>query len=194
MTTLLDAPPLVQLHVLAAVLALLLGPVALGSRRPGGRTHVAAGRAWVAAMAALALSSFGITGFRVLGPFGPIHLLSLWVLWGLWRGVAHARAGRIEAHRGQMRGLYLQGLVLAGLLTLLPGRSMSATLFGEHDALGWLFVPAGIGAIVWDEVRRRRARARTAIREKRASLSPGPSLGTRHAGDAVVAELVDAQR
>lgn len=131
-----DFHPMVQVHILFAVAAFLLGPVAL-LRRSRDRVHKGAGYLWVLAMTGTAVSSFWIHGFTVVGPFGPIHLLSLYVLWGLWQGVRHARAGDIAAHRATMRGLYLGAMLGAGLFTLLPGRRMSAMLFPDAPWTGF---------------------------------------------------------
>ena len=81
-------------------------------------------------MALVALSSFGIHEFRLLGPFSPIHLLSILVLYSLWKGVAHVKRGNIDAHRRLMISLYLYAMLLTGALTLLPGRMMHAVFFG----------------------------------------------------------------
>ncbi|GLS46667.1 hypothetical protein [Methylobacterium brachythecii] len=81
-------------------------------------------------MAVVALGSFGIHGLRQVGPFSWIHVISLVTLVLLVRGVAHARAGRIEAHRWTMIGLFAGALVITGGFTLLPGRVMHDVIFG----------------------------------------------------------------
>lgn len=172
---LLDAPLIIQIHVLAAVPALILGPLALWRRRRDG-LHRAIGRAFVAAVAALAITGLLIPSeaLAVIGPFGPIHVLSLVVLWGLWQGVAHARAGRIAAHRAEMRWICLGVLTLTVALALTPGRRLNAlllegsTLFGSV-AIAALFVAA---AIAWRRV--------PGVPEKGPSLHPDASLDTRH--------------
>lgn len=126
---LLSASPVIQGHAFAA-----LGALALSGHqflaRPGTPVHRVVGMVWVALMAVTALSSFWIHDLRMLGPFSVIHLLSVFVLTQLVRGVLAARAGRIEEHRRTMRGLFLYGLVVAGLFTLLPGRIMHAVVAG----------------------------------------------------------------
>ena len=125
---LLTAPLIVQAHVGAALAALILGPCAM-ARRSRDVWHRRLGYLWVSAMGLTALSSFAIREARQIGPFSVIHLLSAFTLWHLWRGVSHARAGRIAAHRGTMLGLYVYGIGVAGLFTLLPERRMSLSLF-----------------------------------------------------------------
>ncbi|TJX24662.1 MAG: DUF2306 domain-containing protein, partial [Mesorhizobium sp.] len=130
---LLHASPLIKLHALAAMASLLLGAVQLW-RTKGDRLHRALGRVWVSLMAVVALSSFFIWTIRLWGPFSPIHLLSLFVLIMLWRGVGLARRGNIAAHRRIMQGTYIFGLVITGLLTFIPGRTMYFVAFGPQGA------------------------------------------------------------
>jgi uncharacterized membrane protein len=76
---LLAAPAMVQLHAGAALSALVLGALQFALPK-GVRAHRVIGWAWVALMAAVAVSSFWITG--VAGPhrFSWIHGLSAYVL------------------------------------------------------------------------------------------------------------------
>jgi uncharacterized membrane protein len=145
-TALARHEPALFLHLMAALVALGLGPFAIYRRRRD-RLHRGLGHGWVAAMALTALSSFGLPAALMpiaLG-FGAIHLLSVWVLVQLSLGVRDARAGRIPAHRARMVGLYWQALGVAGLLTLLPGRMLNAALFGARPEIG-LWVVAALGA------------------------------------------------
>lgn len=126
---LLSAPPIVQIHVVAALTSIaLIGAILVLAR--GTRAHRVLGRAWVGAMAVTALSSFWISSGGWIGPFGPIHLLSVLVLVVLVQGVRSARAGRIEAHRSQMTAMAFWGLGVAGTFTLLPWRVMGRVVFG----------------------------------------------------------------
>lgn len=138
LTPLLDASIAIQMHVCSALLAALLTPF-LFLRRKGDRTHKLLGRIWWGAMAITALSSFAITGIRLVGPFSPIHLLSLLTLFSLVQGVRYARAGKITGHKQSMLGA-MGGLVGAGLFTVLPGRLMSKVLFEGIETIGFLAV------------------------------------------------------
>ena len=149
--------------ILSAVLAMAVGPIALYRERRG-LLHKLLGYLWVLLIAQAALSSFFITGLGVIGPFGPIHILSVLTLWGLWRGVGHARAGRIAAHRATMRTIFTGALVVAGTLSLLPGRRISLILFGENAGLALVTIAVLLTALalrwVWTtphgkELRRR---------------------------------------
>ncbi|KMO38655.1 membrane protein [Methylobacterium variabile] len=126
---LLQASPVVQVHAAAAIAALVLGALKFGLRR-GGARHRIAGRIWVGLMALVALSSFGISGLRQIGPFSWIHGLSVFTLGALVLAVVCARQRRIAAHRWAMIGLYLGALVITGLFTLLPGRIMGHVVLG----------------------------------------------------------------
>lgn len=142
---LMDAPPVIQVHVVCALLALVLGPLAL-MRRSRDRWHRLLGRVWVAVIAGTALTSFFINEARLVGPFSVIHVLSVITLAGLWQGVAAARAGRIAEHRVVMLRLYSFAILVAGTFTLMPGRRMSLTLFPEAPVAGFV-AAAGMAAL-----------------------------------------------
>lgn len=137
LSPLLNAPPIIQLHVVAVCLAVILGPLAM-LRRSRDIWHKVLGRAWVLAMGLTALSSFFIAEARTLGPFSPIHILSVLTLVGLWQAVALARAGRIAEHRKAMLSLFTNAIGIAGLFTLLPGRRISDTLFPATPWAGFI--------------------------------------------------------
>jgi len=145
---LLHASPIIRLHAIVAMLALLLG-AAQFFRRKGDPLHRAIGRVWVVLMAIVAGSGLFIWTIRTWGPFSPIHLLSVLVLVLLWRGVVAARHGDIGRHGRIMRGTYLFGLIITGLLTFVPGRTMYAVAFGPEGATPYkLATFAGIVAVL----------------------------------------------
>jgi uncharacterized membrane protein len=126
---LLDASPAIRLHAFAALGALALGTVQLAAPK-GTLPHRATGWLWGSLMATVVLSSFFISEMRWIGPFGPIHLLSLYVAWSLPMALIHAHRGEVKAHERAMRGMFLGGLVLAGVFTFWPGRIMYRVVFG----------------------------------------------------------------
>jgi uncharacterized membrane protein len=142
----LQASPAIQIHVAAAVLALLLGPLALYRQRRD-RLHRVVGYVWIIAMMLTALSSFWVHSMPLIGPFGPIHALSLWTLFALVRGLRAAIRGDIAVHRGTMRGIYHFGLAAAALFTLLPGRIMHRVLFGADSKAGLVALAALLLAV-----------------------------------------------
>lgn len=164
---LLDASPVIQFHVASASIALLLGPLALYRKRRD-RLHKITGYIWVLAMGITALSSFGIHSFALIGPFSPIHLLAILALWSLFEGMRHVFAGRIREHQAVMRGLYMNGLLVAGMFNFLPGRVTNRMIFGDASHLGYVVMALGLSAIAMSAVRRRRALM--ALRETPESL------------------------
>jgi uncharacterized membrane protein len=123
--------PLLAVHVAGALGAVAIGAVLLWGRK-GSINHRVLGWAWVAAMAATALSSIGLGGGAIphLAGFSPIHAFTVVVLASLPLGVARARQGRIAGHRQVMTSLYIGGCLVAGAFTLLPGRLLGGALFG----------------------------------------------------------------
>jgi len=127
----------VQIHLLTALGALLLGPLALWSRK-GSRLHRAAGYTWVLLMLGAAVSSVFIRDHGRWSFFGfsPIHLFTVMTFVGLAVALTAVIQGRIADHRQAMRNLYLGACVVAGLFTLLPGRYLGNLLW--RDALAWM--------------------------------------------------------
>lgn len=150
-TALTDAPIAVQWHVTFAILAVMLGPIAL-FRRQRDMLHRLAGRAWVLAMLGLSISSFFIHSVQIIGPFSPIHILSVTTLIGLFYGIRAALQRDFIAHGRAMRALYMQALIGAGVFTFLPGRRMNA-LIGADDPQLVFGAAALIGtaaiALIW---------------------------------------------
>ena len=125
----LDASFAVQLHVAAATAAFVLGAAIL-FRRKGDRRHRLAGRVWVALMLVTAISTAWIHEIRLWGMWSPIHLVSIGTVVALGLAVWHARAGRVRRHRLTMQATFAGALIVAGLLSFLPGRIMHAVAFG----------------------------------------------------------------
>ena len=127
------APTAIQIHVAAALTALAIGMVLLAGVK-GSRLHRTLGWTWVLAMGTTAISSFFIHQLNPGGPAGLslIHLLSGWTVVGLPMAVHAARRHRVQAHRRAMTGMFVGGLIVAGLFTFLPGRLMWAVFFGPN--------------------------------------------------------------
>lgn len=138
-----------HLHLRAAILAIVLGPVALYRRRRD-VWHRIAGYTRVGAMALVAGGSFWLEPevLPIAFGFGAIHLLSVIVLVGLLRGAAAARAGDAESHSAWMRGLYWHSLIVAGTLTLLPGRTLNTLLFPGTPQAGLVAIAVIAGALL----------------------------------------------
>lgn len=65
------------------------------------------------------------------GGFGsPFIVFSVWTLVGVPMALAAARAHKVRRHAGIMTGFYTGALVIAGVLTLIPGRLLWWVFFG----------------------------------------------------------------
>ena len=123
----LTASAAIQIHVVSAVSAFGVGLVLLGAPK-GVRVHKTLGWAWVVSMAVTATSSFFITGLMGVH-YSPIHALSAWTMLGLPFGIAAIRRRDINKHRHTMTGMFVGGMVIAGLFSFLPGRLMWEIFF-----------------------------------------------------------------
>ncbi|MGD9968589.1 MAG: DUF2306 domain-containing protein [Hyphomonadaceae bacterium] len=120
--------PVVKLHVYAALTALAIGAVILF--RPKGRgLHKILGWSWVIAMATTAVSSLFIMEVNN-GFFSFIHLLSGWTIIALPMAIFAIRNRKVDVHRRTMTGMFVGGLLVAGLLSFIPGRIMFEMFFG----------------------------------------------------------------
>jgi uncharacterized membrane protein len=127
---LIDAAPSIPVHAFAAMAAFALGLVQFAAPK-GTLPHRTIGWIWVGLMAVVAVSSFWIHTIRLVGPFSPIHLLSITTLVVLPLAVWRAHTHRVADHRRMMILLFAGALVVAGVLTLLPGRVMHKVVFGS---------------------------------------------------------------
>ena len=130
---LLDASLAIQAHAFAAMSAFALGIVQLSAPK-GTLPHRTIGWIWVALMVVVGVSSFFIHGMRLFGLWSPIHLLSIFTLVALPLAVLAAHRHAVDRHRRAMISIFVGGLVVAGLLTFLPGRIMHAVAFGSSVA------------------------------------------------------------
>lgn len=150
----LVAPLHIQIHAVAAVIAVLVGPVPLYRKRRD-RLHKVSGYIWVVAMFTVAVSAFFIHSFAVIGPFSPLHGFAFLTFWSLYTGMRHIFAGRQHAHQMTFRSLYWFGLMAAGLANFLPDRRINEALFAGNDALGWIVIAVGVVAVIGAGRRRR---------------------------------------
>jgi len=123
-----EASPAIQIHIAGALLAILVGTILLTCAK-GTAWHKRLGWAWVASMSMVAGTSFFIHTLRT-GQWSFLHLLSGWVLLALPFAVIAIRRGNVRAHRRTMTGMFIGGLIIAGLFTFAPGRLMYGIFFG----------------------------------------------------------------
>lgn len=166
---LLSAPLEIQIHATSAMLAIALGPVAIYRQRRD-RIHKTVGYIWVVAMVSVAITSFWIHTFAVIGPFSPLHGLALLALWSVYEGMRHAFAGRIAAHRAAMTSLYWNGLLVAGLFNFLPGRTINRMVFPETPQAGY-WVMAAVGGVIALRLGRHAVRRAALSRHEQAPAS-----------------------
>ncbi|MEO0357930.1 MAG: DUF2306 domain-containing protein [Pseudomonadota bacterium] len=155
LTPYLQAPVIVQIHVLLAATALFIGPFVLWRTRRD-RLHKALGYVWVLGMGGAAISALFIKShFTAIG-LGPIHLLSLYTLWGIYIAMAAIFRRDVKTHRDTMQAMYVRGLCLAGAFNFLPGRSTQRALIPDHEWIGfvvigvtlvWAFAPLVVGRL-----------------------------------------------
>jgi uncharacterized membrane protein len=77
----------------------------------------------------VSISSFWIHTLKVVGNFSPIHLLSIFTIWTLYEAIRAVKNHDLLKHKRMMKLLYVLGLVITGLFTLLPNRTMYEVLF-----------------------------------------------------------------
>lgn len=124
---LLEAAPVVQVHVLGALTAFGVGVILLRGVKGSG-LHRKLGYTWVAAMGVTAISSFFITGLNG-NNFSLIHGISAWTVIAVPMAVAAARRRNIRKHAKGMTNAFVGGLLVAGLFTFLPGRLLWTIFF-----------------------------------------------------------------
>jgi uncharacterized membrane protein len=131
---LLAAPFAVQLHVFTVVPAFFLGSWLIFFSRKGAPRHRAAGYVYLTLMTITSIAALFVHSIMPKGPFwgfSPIHLLVPLTLSGVVGALYYARRHNIREHRRSMLGVYIGGLLIAGSLTLLPGRIMHMVFFGH---------------------------------------------------------------
>jgi uncharacterized membrane protein len=129
-TQLFQDHPVVFLHLVTALGALVLGIVMM-ARRKGTPQHRAMGWTWGVLMATTTVASAFIRDHHMpnLMGFTPIHAFTVFTAVQLPRGILAIRRGEVELHRRTMRGLFFGACVIAGVFTLLPGRFLGRLLW-----------------------------------------------------------------
>src|SRR5689334_12787697 len=130
---LLQAPLAIKVHVSTVVPAFVLGSYQIFLSRKGSPFHRALGYVYLGLMTVTSIAALFIHALMPNGPFlgfSPIHLLVALTLFGVVGALRGAWAHDIRLHRGSMIAVYVGGLLIAGSLTLLPGRLMHRVVFG----------------------------------------------------------------
>lgn len=132
----------IQLHWATAALAFLIGLVIL-LRPKGTLPHKTLGAAYSALMLITAGAAFFIREAEVSGldylslkGMTLIHLFIPITLYGVVAGLIGVLVLKNRhRHKWPMIGSFVGGLVIAGVLTFLPGRRMNVFFFGDPDAV-----------------------------------------------------------
>jgi len=121
-------PLAIQLHLGAALAALVLGAVLMVVRK-GRLFHRTAGWTWVGLVSLVAGSSLFITSLN-RGHLSILHLFTGWTLIVLPLGVMWARRHVVARHRRTMMGLFYGGFAINLFIAFIPGRLMWMMFFG----------------------------------------------------------------
>jgi uncharacterized membrane protein len=126
-----DYYPLAVAHLATVLPAFAIGTW-LMLKRKGTKNHRALGKVYMGLMlvtAAISLFMPAVVGPRFLGHFGFIHLFSLSVFVTVPMALRAAMRHDVKTHMGNMIGLYVGGLLIAGSFALMPGRLLHTWLF-----------------------------------------------------------------
>jgi uncharacterized membrane protein len=124
-----QAPLAVKIHLATVLPAFALGTWQIFFSTKGSRYHRLLGAIYLALMTVTAITTFFIRSIGN-GQLSLIHLFIPLTLFGVFGALWHARHVNIRGHRNAMLGLYFGGLLIAGGLTLIPGRLLHRVFFG----------------------------------------------------------------
>ncbi len=125
---LLAVPLSVQLHVAAVTVAFFVGAVIFLLPKGTG-FHRLLGWTWVSSMIVVAATSIAMIADFQNG-INALHIFTAVTVVSLWAGLTGIRAGNVRQHAASMAGLYVGGLIVAGLFAFIPGRLMWQVVFG----------------------------------------------------------------
>lgn len=115
---------LAYLHLATILPAFIIGTYLL-LRKKGTKRHKLLGKIYMLLMLSTAIITLFMPaeiGPRLFEHFGFIHLFSLLVFYSVPSAYFAAKNGNIKRHQGNMIGLYVGGLLIAGVFTFFPGR------------------------------------------------------------------------
>ncbi len=141
----MDWTPLLATHVVAALYALLLGPINILRRRRD-RAHRILGLTWAASMYYVCLSSFWIMS---AGHYTWLHGLSAFTMVTVTLGILGAMTGNTRGHVLNMVGSYLGLVVAFGFAATVPTRAIPKLIMGEPAtaAFAAALIAAGVLAL-----------------------------------------------
>lgn len=122
---------LAYLHLATITPAFLIGSYLLINRK-GTPVHKFLGKIYMVLMLVTAFITLFMPakiGLTFLGHFGFIHLFSFLTFGTVIGAYLSVLRGNIQAHRANMLGLYIGGIIIAGSFTFVPGRLLHTWLF-----------------------------------------------------------------
>lgn len=123
-----DLPIAIQIHIVAALTALVLG-ITMYTRRKGTPSHKVIGKLFLALMLITATSAIFIRYLND-GSFSWIHIFVPATFFAAWETVHYIRKGNLKGHKRAVSGLFFGALLIPGFLSFLPGRTMWVMVFG----------------------------------------------------------------
>ena len=123
--------PLAYAHLATILPAFVIGTYMMFARK-GDRLHRFLGKGYMVLMLVSALITLFMPAFvgpRLFNHFGFIHLFSVLTLKAVPSAYFAAKRHDIKAHKGNMIGLYVGGLLIAGGFAFMPGRLLHTWLF-----------------------------------------------------------------
>ncbi len=121
-------PTVVLVHMFVALAAFAVGLFQLVAPK-GTIPHRIIGWSWIIFMTVIAVTSLFIRNVNH-GHFSFIHILTAITLIQIPLIVYFARTHQIQKHGAAAYGLFMGALLIAGLLTFIPGRLMWQLFFG----------------------------------------------------------------
>jgi len=123
-----EASLAVQIHLVAAVLALVFGCV-MWFRPKGTSSHKMIGRGFVILMLVTAITAIFIRSLNN-GSFSWIHIFVPITVIGSYQIIVSIRRGNIKKHKAHVRNMFYFALLIPGFFSFMPGRTMWALFFG----------------------------------------------------------------
>ena len=127
----MDYSQLAYLHLATILPAFLIATYLLINRK-GSPLHKALGKAYMGLMLFTAIVTLFMpaqVGSAFIGHFGFIHIFSFSVFISVPLAYFAARSGNMTLHIGNMIGLYVGGILIAGAFAFSPGRLLHSWLF-----------------------------------------------------------------
>lgn len=118
-------------HLATIVPAFLIGTFLLLNHK-GTRWHKILGKTYMSLMMVTAIITLFMeakVGLTLFDHFGFIHIFSALVLYLVPSAFFAARRHDVSSHRYSMIGLYVGGIIIAGIFTFMPGRMLHEWFF-----------------------------------------------------------------